>query len=157
MFLEVLCTHIERVKINRCSFSNCIWRACKTDILPNTVLIIFQTSRVISVRKWSTKTYGNLGKVLIIITLTHLPNPLYFEGVPFTDTHNKDKIVHKKKLGVRDRNLQKKTMYCTKSTLILYWSWNSADPDEMQLYAAFRLGLYCLPKCPFRDFQYTKG
>ena len=29
---------------------------------------------------------------------------------------------------------------------------NSADPDEMQHYAAFHLGLYCLP----RGFQYTK-
>ena len=33
---------------------------------------------------------------------------------------------------------------------------NSADPDEMQLYAAFYLGLHCLPKYPFRVFQYTK-
>ena len=34
---------------------------------------------------------------------------------------------------------------------------NSADPDEMQHYAAFHLGLHCLPKYPFRGFQYTKG
>ena len=34
---------------------------------------------------------------------------------------------------------------------------NSAEPDEMQLYAAFHLGLQCLPKFPFRGFQYTKG
>ena len=27
---------------------------------------------------------------------------------------------------------------------------NSADPDEMQHYAAFHLGLRCLPKYPFR-------
>ena len=33
---------------------------------------------------------------------------------------------------------------------------NSADPDEMQHYAAFHLGLHCLPKDPFRDFRYTK-
>ena len=32
---------------------------------------------------------------------------------------------------------------------------NSADPDEMQHNAAFLLGLHCLPKYPFRDFQYT--
>ena len=31
----------------------------------------------------------------------------------------------------------------------------SADPDEMQHYAAFHLGLHCLPKHPFRGFQYT--
>ena len=34
---------------------------------------------------------------------------------------------------------------------------NSADPDEMQLYAAFHLGLHCVAKDPFRGFQYTKG
>ena len=34
---------------------------------------------------------------------------------------------------------------------------NNADPDEMQLHAAFHQGLHCLPKYPFRGFQYTKG
>ena len=34
---------------------------------------------------------------------------------------------------------------------------NSADPDEMQHYAAFHLGLHCLPKYLFRGFQYTQG
>ena len=34
---------------------------------------------------------------------------------------------------------------------------NSEDPDEMQHYAAFHLGLHCLPKYPFRGFQYAKG
>ena len=34
---------------------------------------------------------------------------------------------------------------------------NSADPDVMQYYAAFHLGLHCLPNCPFRGFQYIKG
>ena len=34
---------------------------------------------------------------------------------------------------------------------------NSADPEEMQHYAAFHLGLHCLPKHLFRGFQYTKG
>ena len=36
---------------------------------------------------------------------------------------------------------------------------NSADPDEIQHYAAFHLDLHCLPKYmySFRDFQYTKG
>ena len=33
---------------------------------------------------------------------------------------------------------------------------HSADPDEMQHYAAFHLGFHYLPKYPFRDFQYTK-
>ena len=34
---------------------------------------------------------------------------------------------------------------------------NSADPDEMQHYTVFHLGLDCLPKYPFRGFWYTKG
>ena len=34
---------------------------------------------------------------------------------------------------------------------------NSADPDEIPHDAAFHLSLHCLPKCPFRGFQYTKG
>ena len=29
---------------------------------------------------------------------------------------------------------------------------NSADPDEMQHYAAFHLDLHCLPKYPLRGF-----
>ena len=33
---------------------------------------------------------------------------------------------------------------------------NSADPDEMQHYAAFHLGLHCLPKYPFRVFKDAK-
>ena len=30
---------------------------------------------------------------------------------------------------------------------------NRVDPNEMQHYAAFHLGLYCLPKYPFRGFH----
>ena len=33
---------------------------------------------------------------------------------------------------------------------------NRVDPDEMQHYAAFHLGLHCLPKYSFRGLQYTK-
>ena len=34
---------------------------------------------------------------------------------------------------------------------------NSADPDEMQHYAAFHLELHCLPMYPFRGkFQYYR-
>ena len=29
---------------------------------------------------------------------------------------------------------------------------NSADPDDMQLYAVFHLGPQCMPNYPFRDF-----
>ena len=31
----------------------------------------------------------------------------------------------------------------------------SVDPDEVQHSAAFHLGLHCLPKSPFRGFQYA--
>ena len=34
---------------------------------------------------------------------------------------------------------------------------NSVDPDEMQHYAAFHLGLYCLQKYSFRGFTNMKG
>ena len=34
---------------------------------------------------------------------------------------------------------------------------NNADPDEMQHYATFHLGLHCLLKYPFKGFQYRKG
>ena len=34
---------------------------------------------------------------------------------------------------------------------------NSADLDEMPHYAAFHLGLHCLPKYLFRDFWSSKG
>ena len=33
----------------------------------------------------------------------------------------------------------------------------SVDPDEMPHYAAFHLGLHCLPKYAFRSHWYTKG
>ena len=32
---------------------------------------------------------------------------------------------------------------------------NSVDPDEMPHYAAFHLGLHCLPEYPSRGFKYT--
>ena len=34
---------------------------------------------------------------------------------------------------------------------------NSADPDEMLHYAAFHLGLHCLPKYLFTGIQNEKG
>ena len=34
---------------------------------------------------------------------------------------------------------------------------NIADPDEMLHYAAFHLGLHCLPKYPFRCFRSEMG
>ena len=45
------------------------------------------------------------------------------------------------------------------SLKIVFITANSVGLDEMQQYAAFHLGLHCLPKYPFRPwgFQYTKG
>ena len=38
------------------------------------------------------------------------------------------------------------------AVLLLHTFTNSVDPDEMQHYAAFYLGLYCLQKYSFRVF-----
>ena len=48
-------------------------------------------------------------------------------------------------------------IYFFLSLMINFVLVNSADPDEMLLYAAFHLGLHCLLKYPFRGFQSTKG
>ena len=43
--------------------------------------------------------------------------------------------------------------FCQK---IFFTFTNSVDPDEMQHYAAFHLGLYCLQKYSFTSFPNTK-
>ena len=48
------------------------------------------------------------------------------------------------------------TNYVRQSLMFVLIFTNSADPDEMQHYAAFHLGLQCLPEYQFRGFQYTK-
>ena len=55
-------------------------------------------------------------------------------------------------LGVSGYNLIK---YCIFSLKITFT--NSDDPDEMQHYAAFHLGLLCLQKYSFRGFPKHKG
>ena len=63
-------------------------------------------------------------------------------------------IVHCTYLGISGYNFQKNVVFfCLK---IFFTFTNSVDPDEMQHHAAFHLGLHCLPKFPFRGFQYTK-
>ena len=47
--------------------------------------------------------------------------------------------------------------YVFLSLMIVFILANSADPDEMPHYAAFHLGLHCLPKYPFEGFQPTKA
>ena len=33
----------------------------------------------------------------------------------------------------------------------------NVDPEKMPHFAAFHLGLHCLPMYPFMDFKFTKG
>ena len=40
---------------------------------------------------------------------------------------------------------------------IVFMLVNSADPDEMQLYATFHLSLHCLPKYLFMGIQNEMG
>ena len=59
-------------------------------------------------------------------------------------------------LGVSGYNFQE--IYCIFRLKILFTLiTNSVDPDEVLYYATFHLGLQCLPKYPFRGFQFTKG
>ena len=46
---------------------------------------------------------------------------------------------------------------CTSVPEYCFYLRNSADPDEMQHYAAVYLGLHRLSKYSFRSFQYIKG
>ena len=46
--------------------------------------------------------------------------------------------------------------YCI-SLKIFFVIANCVDPDEMQHYAAFHLGLHCFPKYLFMGFWYTQG
>ena len=48
-------------------------------------------------------------------------------------------------------------LLCTAVSEIVFISANSADPDEMPHFAAFHLGLRCLPKYLLRGFQNVKG
>ena len=65
--------------------------------------------------------------------------------------YNKLGIVHCTYLGVSDYNFQKNVGRS------LFTFTNCVDPDEMQHYAAFHLGLHCLQKYPFRGLPNTKG
>ena len=62
-------------------------------------------------------------------------------------TYFSTKTVHCTYLGVSNSNLKKK---CISSLKVIFTFTNRVDPDEMQHYAAFHLGLYCLQKYPFR-------
>ena len=57
-------------------------------------------------------------------------------------------------LWVSGYNLKKIVFFCLK---IFFTFTNSVDPDEMQHYAAFHLGLHYLLKYSFRCFLITKS
>ena len=63
-------------------------------------------------------------------------------------------IVHCAYGGVTGYNFQIKSVFLTLN--IIFALANSADPDEMSHYAAFRLGLHYLPKDAFRSHWYRR-
>ena len=72
----------------------------------------------------------------------------------FTDCATQPGIVQCTYLGVSGYNFQKTIVFfCLK---IFFTFTRSVDPDEMQHYAAFHLGLRCLQKYSFRGFPNTK-
>ena len=81
-------------------------------------------------------------------------NPLYANGFFLLVWYNKHWTVHCTYLGVSGYSLKKIVFFCLK---IFFTFTNSADPDEMQHYAAFHLGLHCLQNYLFRGFLNTKG
>ena len=50
-----------------------------------------------------------------------------------------------------------KKLYSFCLNIFFFTFTNSVDPDEMQHFAAFHLGLQCLQKYSFRGFLNTKG
>ena len=66
-------------------------------------------------------------------------------------------LVHLVFQGVADQTFQSNDVFM--SLKIVYILANSADPDKMLPYAAFHLGLHCLPKYlfshPHFDVQFT--
>ena len=77
------------------------------------------------------------------ICLKSVFNPLYANGLFLLAWYNKLGIVHCTYQGVSGHSFQKILCFCLK---IFFTFTNSADPDEMQHYAAFHLGLHCLQK-----------
>ena len=82
-------------------------------------------------------------------------NPLYTNGFFFLVLYNKLGIDHYTYQGVSCYDFQNNFIFCLK--IFFFILTNSVDPDEMPHYAAFHLGLHCMPKYPFRGFLYTNG
>ena len=64
-------------------------------------------------------------------------------------------IVHCTYLGVSGYKFQTMLYSFVKGSFFIFTY--SVDPDEKQYYAAFHLGLYCLPVYLFRVVKNTKG
>ena len=79
-----------------------------------------------------------------------LLNPFHSDGISQTYCYNKHGIVHFVFEGVTELNM-------IMSLKIIFILANSADPDEIQPYAAFHPGLHCLPKYLFTGIQNEKG
>ena len=81
-------------------------------------------------------------------------NSLYSGGFPHTHVYNEYWIANFVLLsGHRYTFLNFDVILSLKFVSILA---SSADPNEMQQYAAFHQGLCCLQKYPLRRFWYTK-
>ena len=74
-------------------------------------------------------------------------SPLCTSGFFLLIGYNKLGFVHCSYLGVSDYNLN--VFFCLK---IFFTFTSSVDPDEIAHYAAFHLGLHCLPKYPLSSF-----
>ena len=89
--------------------------------------------------------------LLILVSI----NPLYSDGFSQTYWYNKYGIAHFVfQWDIGKKFLNYDVFLSQKVILILA---NSTDPEEMQHYAVFHLGLCCLLKFPLRGFQNTKG
>ena len=71
------------------------------------------------------------------------------------DIINLQRMVYCVHLGVTGYKFQIKIVFL--SLKIVCDTAKSVDPDEMLHYAAFHLGLHCLPNYTFRNYQGTKG
>ena len=90
-----------------------------------------------------------------IIQSTLFLNPFQTNGIFYKATYTKVRNVHCIYLWVTGYSFQKYIVFL--SLKISFVLANSADPDEMPQCAAFHLGLHCLPKYPFKGFQFSKG
>ena len=91
--------------------------------------------------------------ITCFVQLSLTINLLYTDGFFLLICHSKFGIVHYTYLGVSDFNFKRLySLFKDHFTLT-----NNVDPDEMQHYAAFHLGLHCLQKYSFRGFPNAKG